>query len=64
MHEQGRHLASIVYKLDLRGERNATFGFDIQIKRKLIVIPPNLNIGRLRSAGGKGGNEPFDVQTQ
>jgi hypothetical protein len=44
MHEEGRHQASIIYKLDLRGERSVTFGFDMHIERRLNVIPPNLNI--------------------
>jgi len=52
MHEVSRHKASITYKLDLRGERNTTFGFDMHVERKLIVVPPDLNIGGLRSSSG------------
>jgi hypothetical protein len=53
MEEEGTHLANITYKLDLRGERSVTFGFDIRIERWVHVIPPTLNIGRLRSTSGQ-----------
>lgn len=53
MREEGRHLASITYKLDLRGERSVTFGFDVHIERWVTVMPPALNIGRLRSTSGR-----------
>jgi hypothetical protein len=52
MHEEDCHQASIIYKLDLRGERSVTFGFDVHIERRLNVIPPNLNIDRLRPRSG------------
>ena len=54
MREQaGRHLAKIVYKLDLRGERNISFGFDMHIERCVQVVPPSPNIGTLRPTGGR-----------
>ena len=54
MREQaGRHLAKIVYKLDLRGERNISFGFDMHSERCVQVVPPSPNIGTLRPTGGR-----------
>jgi len=47
--EVGSRLASIEYKLDLCGERNVTFGFDMHIERWVKVIPPST----LRPTGGR-----------
>src|ERR1700720_3877774 len=57
MQEDGQHMASITYKLDLCGERSVTFGFNIRIERWVQVIPPRIpnmaNIGGLRFPSGR-----------